>query len=706
MKVIPYPTSVTVENLNLKINYFTLRFLNQKMNEDFIKYIEKKPKTNCDRYTKIIIQVFHCMILLVYTGSYLSKLDQEGFSSSIIFQFALTIPILVIAQYMMCIGINAHKSSYYVTFSYLCSSVTLILNDSFTQNLIFKNSEESNLSCLPGLISLSLIYLYAMANCYFQLILFDLVLIILFGVLRFPNSTSLAPPILEILLLLFVQIGQICLVYAFTLESLYEFTTKKLREESEPEKLLDQGYNIINDYKVNECLEELYNILPTAQDNLKLPIEKTIGLLTNLTYGSRERVTVEKSIYEEISNNLDVEDKMFIDQSWCYNQTLNIRKTEKFTIKKSFDKNLDKYFEVDVAHILKQISNNWNFDAFDLNHKTGLKPLSTLGKYCLKLYNLNEAFNFVEQKVDKFLSKLEKSYKKNPYHNAVHGADILASSLYLINNSFLSTCLSDIDILAVIISHLAHDVGHPGFTNRFLVTFQDRLALQCNFYIDNDISVLESMHCSILFSLLAEDDKNILSTLDRDHFILFRRMVIDIILATDMGKHFDFLRQFRTKNYNPKTIESFEPKMEILKMLIKASDIGHAAKSNEIHTNWSLLITEEFFRQGDIEKERKKTVSMYCDRETTIIAKSQIGFLKNIALPLYDALNHSLNSSKIETMCVEQIKNNIATWEYRFKNDASRTMKDNQLGLMSKSPSTISLMGIKSRSDAVLSKHK
>ncbi|OMJ89005.1 hypothetical protein SteCoe_8920 [Stentor coeruleus] len=705
MKVIPYPTSVTVENMNMKINYFTLGFLNQKINEDYIKYIVKKPKTNCDRYIKTIIQVFHCMILLVYTGNYLSKLDQEGFSDSLIFQFAFIIPVIIIAQYMLYIGINAnkgyHKSSYYVTFSYLCSSVTLILNDSFTQNLIFKNSGESNLSCLPGLILLSFIYLHAMANCYFQLTLFNLVLIILFGVLRFTNRTSITLPILEILLLLFAHIAQICLVYAFTLENMQEFFTKKLREECEPEKLLDQGDNVVNNYKVNECIEELYNVLPTAQENLKLPIEKTIGLLNNLTCDSRERIIVEKSIFEEISNNLDVEDKMYIEQSWCNNQTLKIRKTEKCTVKRFFDKNLDKYFEVDVAHILKQVSVNWNFDTFDLNHKTGLKPLSTLGKYCLKLYNLIETFNFLECKVDKFLTKLEKSYKQNPYHNAVHGADILTSSLFFINNSFLSACLSEIDILAVIISHLAHDVGHPGFTNRFLVTFQDRLALQYN-----DISVLESMHCSILFSLLAEDDKSILTTLDRDQYILFRKMTIDIILATDMGKHFDLLGLFRIKNYSPKTMESFESKMEVLKMLIKTSDIGHAAKSNEIHTNWSMLITEEFFKQGDLEKERKKTVSMYCDRETTIIAKSQIGFLKNIALPLYEALNRSLNSGKIETMCVEQIKNNISTWEYRFKNDASRTLKDNQLGLISKSPSTISLMGIKSRSDAVLSKHK
>lgn len=733
MKVVPYPTSLIVENQNLKINYWTLKFLSRKTEDSYIKYMNSKPKTYCDKQKKLLIQIFHSLILLIYTSSYLSYLHENDFSKSISFQLTLIIFALIVTQVFFYIGfyyssvdnkieqknqlqstcktslypLISYKSSYYLLFSYFCASTVLILNSSPAQNLIFSDLNDSALSCLPGLISLSFLYSYVAYNSFSQLALYNIVLLLLFGALNLYNETSLSTPVLEILLLIVIYILNSILAYIYDFECLQEYLSCKLAEESDPKKLLDNEDNAMTNYKVNDCIEELNNVLPTVHDHLKYPIERAVGLLTNISNDGMGRYSGEKSVLDQISSNLDEEDKIYIEQSWSNNQCINIRKREKIQLRKSLEKNLDKYFQFDIILIVKQASINWNFDSFDLNMKTGLKPLSTLGKYCLKLYNITDAFSLVESKVDKFLSKLEKSYKQNPYHNAVHAADILASALYIINNSYLSTSLSDLDMLSVIISHLAHDVGHPGFTNRFLVNFQDRLALQCNLYTDNDISVLENMHCSIVFSILAEEDKNILEPLDNDQFLLVRKMVIDMILGTDMGKHFDLLGIFRFKNHTSQSLENFEIKLEVLRMLIKVSDIGHAAKSNDIHMNWTLLITEEFFRQGDIEKESKKPVSMYCDRESTIIAKSQIGFLRNIALPLYEAMNHCLASSKIETECIDQIKNNISAWEYRFKNDASRTLRDIQpMGLLSESPSTISLQGIKSHSDAVLSKHK
>ncbi|OMJ88637.1 hypothetical protein SteCoe_9422 [Stentor coeruleus] len=733
MKVVPYPTSVIVENQNLKINYWTLKFLNRKIESSYVKYMNSRPKAYCEKQKKLLIQIFHSLILLIYTANYLSYIYANSISKSIIFQLTLIIFALIVTQVLFYLGfyysrieykikskeqmqnpnktslysLVSYKNSYYISFSYFCASIVLILNCPTAQNLIFSDLNDSALSCLPGLISLSFLYSSATFNSYNLLVLYNIVLLLLFGFLNLYQKNSISTSILEILLLFIIYIIHIILAYIYDLECLQEYISCKLSEETEPKQLLDNEENASNNYKVNDCIEELNNVLPTVQDHLKFPIERAVGLLTNISNDGMGRYSGEKSILDQISSNLDEEDKIYIEQSWSNNQCINVRKREKIQLKKSLENNLDKYFQLDIVLIVKQVSINWNFDSFDLNFKTGLKPLSTIGKYCFKLYNITDAFSLVESKIDKFLSKLEKSYKSNPYHNAVHAADILASALYIINNSFLSSCLSDLDMLSVIISHLSHDVGHPGFTNRFLVNFQDRLALQCNLHIDNDISVLENMHCSIAFSILAEEDKNVLEPLDNDQFLLVRKMVIDMILATDMGKHFDLLGIFRFKNHNSKSLENFEIKLEVLRMLIKVSDIGHAAKSNDIHINWSLLITEEFFRQGDIEKESKKPVSMYCDRETTIIAKSQIGFLRNIALPLYEAMNHCLASSKIENECIDQIKNNISAWEYRFKNDASRTLRDIQpTGLLSESPSTISLQGIKSHSDAILSKHK
>lgn len=216
------------------------------------------------------------------------------------------------------------------------------------------------------------------------------------------------------------------------------------------------------------------------------------------------------------------------------------------------------------------------------------------------------------------------------------------------------------------------------------------------------------MHSSLTFSIMSDPDKNILQSLEYDQYLLARKWIIELILSTDMGKHFEILGNFRMKMYSIKDFENIECKLEALKIVIKSSDIGHAAKTTDSHMHWSLLISEEFFRQGDIEKESGKPVSMYCDRDTTIIPKSQIGFLKNIALPLYETLNSFLNSSSFESHCVEQIRSNIASWELEIKTGAQLTMKESQFRTLLSvgEKASNSLQSGKSASELIVNKSK
>lgn len=63
----------------------------------------------------------------------------------------------------------------------------------------------------------------------------------------------------------------------------------------------------------------------------------------------------------------------------------------------------------------------------------------------------------------------------------------------------------------------------------------------------------------------------------------------------------------------------------MLRSVICVSDIGHSAKVFDLHKRWSARIMEEFFRQGDREKEQSLPVSFLCDRETVDVNKSQLG---------------------------------------------------------------------------------
>lgn len=46
--------------------------------------------------------------------------------------------------------------------------------------------------------------------------------------------------------------------------------------------------------------------------------------------------------------------------------------------------------------------------------------------------------------------------------------------------------MKEIELLATILASAAHDVGHPGVTNRFLVNKRSKIAMKCKIYTDND----------------------------------------------------------------------------------------------------------------------------------------------------------------------------------------------------------------------------
>jgi hypothetical protein len=267
----------------------------------------------------------------------------------------------------------------------------------------------------------------------------------------------------------------------------------------------------------------------------------------------------------------------------------------------------------------------------------------------MKKHGLDKIFGIPEAMLEKLLDAIETRYLPNPYHNATHAADVMNSIFYLVKSSVINDYITNLELLGVIIASLGHDVGHFALTNRFLVATRHRIALKYN-----DSSVLENMHSAITFKLLARPEMDILLGLDETDWFAIRKIIVDMILATDMAKHFELLGQFRAKlnSSNEQDLSNNEERLFVLKYLLKCSDIGHAAKQVDLHEKWSLKVCEEFFNQGDIEKSSNMPVSMYCDRETTDIAKSQAGFIQNLVIPLYEVVNSCLSSFEISDVCI------------------------------------------------------
>ena len=173
-----------------------------------------------------------------------------------------------------------------------------------------------------------------------------------------------------------------------------------------------------------------------------------------------------------------------------------------------------------------------------------------------------------------------------------------------------------------------------------------------------------------MFQILRSKYGNTNSKLSRTDAKIFRKIVIETILATDLSLHFTRIKQIREGLEEGKTLEDESFKMLALQLTLKCADLGHGAKKLEIHKEWTELITKEFFKQGDTERELGMTVGIMFDREKVIVSHSQIGFLNFLVKPLFDVyeelvINFSEERDeelKIE-ICSKNIIENLNYWE-------------------------------------------
>lgn len=94
-----------------------------------------------------------------------------------------------------------------------------------------------------------------------------------------------------------------------------------------------------------------------------------------------------------------------------------------------------------------------------------------------------------------------------------------------------------------------------------------------------------------------------------------------MVLATDMSYHFTQLKTVK----NMISLNENIDKPKALSLVLHCADISHPSKDWPLHERWTNLLVQEFFAQGDKEKELGLPFSPLCDRNNTPIAQSQIG---------------------------------------------------------------------------------
>ncbi|XP_043271075.1 calcium/calmodulin-dependent 3',5'-cyclic nucleotide phosphodiesterase 1A-like isoform X8 [Venturia canescens] len=283
-------------------------------------------------------------------------------------------------------------------------------------------------------------------------------------------------------------------------------------------------------------------------------------------------------------------------------------------------------FPPDVVKVLKTLD-DWSFDAFSLNDAAMGAPVKYLGYDLLNRYGMIHKFKVPPIVLENFLSRVEEGYcrHRNPYHNNLHAADVAQTMHWVLCQTGLMNWLSDLEIFATLVAAIIHDYEHTGTTNNFHVMSGSDTAL-----LYNDRAVLENHHISASFRILREDECNILQNLAKEEFREFRSLVIDMVLATDMSFHFQQLKNMKNLL---SLAESSVDKSKAVSLVLHCCDISHPAKRWNLHHRWTMQLLEEFFRQGDKEQALGLPFSPLCDRNNTLVAESQIGFIEFIVEP-------------------------------------------------------------------------
>jgi len=234
---------------------------------------------------------------------------------------------------------------------------------------------------------------------------------------------------------------------------------------------------------------------------------------------------------------------------------------------------------------------------------------------------------------------LEDHYLKSvSYHNHLHAADVTQSTHLLLSSNALAKCFTSLEIMAAILGCAVHDVDHPGLTNQFLINSGDNLAI-----IYNDESVLENHHLAVTFKLLQNPACDIFNRLSNKQRMSVRKMMIDMVLATDMSKHMSLLGNLKTMVETKKVagsgfllLDDYNDRIQVLQNMVHCSDLSNPTKPLPLYKEWVGRLMEEYWAQGDKERGDGLDISPMCDRETANVEKSQVGFISFIVQPLWE----------------------------------------------------------------------
>ncbi|NWT71095.1 PDE2A phosphodiesterase, partial [Prunella himalayana] len=330
------------------------------------------------------------------------------------------------------------------------------------------------------------------------------------------------------------------------------------------------------------------------------------------------------------------------------------------------------YCGISIAHVCAGGSSTWRGSHTSVGHwlwllqvsddeytkllSEGIQPVSTIDPNfasftytprslpeddtSMAILSMLQDMNFINnykmdrQTLTRFCLMVKKGYRDPPYHNWMHAFSVSHFCYLLYKNLELVNYLEDIEIFALFISCMCHDLDHRGTNNSFQVASKSVLAA----LYSSEGSVMERHHFAQAIAILNSQGCNIFDHFSRKDYQRMLDLMRDIILATDLAHHlriFKDLQKMAEVGYDPKNKQH---RSLLLCLLMTSCDLSDQTKGWKTTRKIAELIYKEFFSQGDLEKAMGNSPLEMMDREKAYIPELQISFMEHIAMPIYKLL--------------------------------------------------------------------
>ncbi|KAH7887005.1 hypothetical protein F5I97DRAFT_1872260 [Phlebopus sp. FC_14] len=324
---------------------------------------------------------------------------------------------------------------------------------------------------------------------------------------------------------------------------------------------------------------------------------------------------------------------------------------------------------------------SWHFEPHKLPDEEVLFSAQILFESLFRIDGMQRDTGVSLAEISIFLKHLRHLYcGQNSYHNFHHALDVLqACQAFLCaagivppasilcgdsaswkpdrtgKDGHLAFNLCNMDLFALFIAAIGHDVGHPGLTNMFMKNANAPLSA-----VFDGKSALEQMHYAILIQAMRHHGLG--SLFDRPNDGAgFRKLLAGIVLATDMGVHFEFMKNFGML-VDGKDMPVSCKRLLFGQAIIKCADISNPSRPPGVSHYWANALMAEWSSQASLEKLWRLPPSVQPSECPLTQVSGQIFFISTFAKPLMDIVAKAVPELQ---QFADQCTLNLAMWEAR-----------------------------------------